>query len=203
MGPVGGASPPGPSRDEEIIALFIAHRNELRGYLIGSCGCLEHEADDITQDAFLAVREQWGHVRDYEKPKAYLYKVAVRRFFRLRGQQAGEYLQGDLEPLLVAFPDPADAFAEADRRDAALALLRQLPLRQRQVLWLRRGVGFSVAETAQILSISDGTVKSHLYDAIARMEELESKARSGEWRAKPGDPSRTGRRTKRDPSDPI
>ena len=88
----------------------------------------------------------------------------------------------------MAFPDPADAFAAADRRDAARALLRQLPLRQRQVLWLRRGAGFSVAETAQILSISDGTVNSELHDAIARMEELERKARSDERRAEPRGP---------------
>ena len=72
MSPAAATSPPGPSRDEEVTAFFIAHRNELRGYLIRICGCPEHEADDITQDAFLAVREQWDHVRDYEKPKAYL-----------------------------------------------------------------------------------------------------------------------------------
>ena len=180
MGPAAAA--PGPSRDEEVTEFFIAHRNELRDYLTRVCGCPEYEADDITQDAFLAVREQWEHVRDYEKPKAYLYTVAVRRFRRLWRQHAGKYLQGDPEPLLAAFPDPADAFAGADRRDAALALLRQLPRRQRQVLWLRHGAGFSIAETAQILSISHGTIKSELYDAIARMKELESKARSDEWR---------------------
>ena len=185
MSPTAATSPPGPSRDEEVTAFFIAHCNELRGYLIRGCGCPEHEADDITQDAFLAVREQWDHVRDYEKPKAYLYKVAVSRFLRLRGQQVGKYLQGDPEPLLAALPDPADAFAAADLRDTALALLRQLPLRQRQVLLLRRGAGFSVAETAQILSISNGTVKSQLHDAIARMEELERKARSDERRTEP------------------
>ena len=185
MSPAAATSPPGPPRDEEVTAFFIAHRNELRWHLIRVCECPEHEADDITQDAFLAVREQWDHVRDYEKPKAYLYKVAVSRFFRLQRQQAGKYLQGDPEPLLAGFPDPADTFAAADCRDAALALLRQLPLRQRQVLWLRRGVGFSVAETAQILSISDGTVKSQLHDAIARMEELERTARSDEQRAEP------------------
>jgi RNA polymerase sigma factor (sigma-70 family) len=178
-------SPPGPSRDEEVTAFFIANRNELRGYLIHVCRCPEHEADDITQDAFLAVREQWDHVRDYEKPKAYLYKVAERRFFRLRGQQTGKSFQGDPEPLMAAVPDPADAFSAADNREAALALLRQLPLRQRQVLWLRNGAGFSVAETAQILSVSDGTVKSQLHDAKARMEELKCKALSDEWRAEP------------------
>ena len=86
---------------------------------------------------------------------------------------------------MTAVPDPADAFTAADNREAALALLRQLPLRQRQVLWLRNGAGFSVAETAQILSVSDGTVKSQLHDAKARMEELKCKALSDEWRAEP------------------
>jgi RNA polymerase sigma factor (sigma-70 family) len=185
VSPAAAASPPGPSRDEEIAEFFAAHYTGLRRYLISGCGCPEHQADDIAQDSFLAVREQWGHVRFYDKPKAYLYKVAVRQFGRLQREQAGRFCQGDPDEHLLSFPDPADVFAAADRRDAALSLLRQLPLRQRQVLWLRRGAGFSEAETAEILSVSPGTVKSQLHDATARMEELEHKARTDEWRTEP------------------
>jgi DNA-directed RNA polymerase specialized sigma24 family protein len=94
VSPAAAASPPGPSRDEEVTTFFIAHRNELCGYLIRVCGCPEHEADDITQDAFLAVREQWGHVRGYEKPKAYLYKVAVNRFLPATATAGRQILPG-------------------------------------------------------------------------------------------------------------
>lgn len=185
VSPAAPASPPGPSRDDEIAEFFTAHYNGLRGYLISACGCPEHEADDIAQDSFLAVREQWEHVRSYDKPKAYLFKVAGRRFGRLRKEQVSRYYEGDPNEHLRVFPDPADAFAASDRRESALTLLRQLPLRQRQVLWLRRGAAFSEAETAEILSVSVGTVKSQLHDATARIEELQRKARTNDWRTEP------------------
>jgi RNA polymerase sigma factor (sigma-70 family) len=180
VSPTAPASSPGPSRDDEIAEFFAANYNGLCGYLISACGCPEHEADDIAMDSFLAVREQWEHVRSYGKPKAYLFKVAVRRFGRLRKKHAGKYYQGDPDEHLQVFPDPADAFAASDRRNAMLTLLRQLPLRQRQVLWLRQGAGFNEAETAEILSISAGTVKSQLHDAKARIEEIDYKARTDE-----------------------
>ena len=185
MSPASAASQSRPSRDEEVTKFFEENYGELRGYLMSACQCPGHDADDIAQDSFLAVRGQWDHVRSYEKPKAYLYRVAVRRLGRLREQQAGRYYQGDPEEHLQAFPDPADAFATADRRAMALALLRRLPPRQRQVLWLRTAAGFSEAETAQILSVTPGTVKSQLHDATARIKELESKARNDEWRKGP------------------
>jgi RNA polymerase sigma factor (sigma-70 family) len=178
------ASPPGPLRDEEITDFFAAHYNGLRSYL-RACGCPAHDADDVAQDSFLAVRGQWDHVRTYDSPKAYLYKVAVRRFGRLRKEQARKDFPVDPGEHAFAYPDPADAIAAADRRAEAMTLLRQLPLRQRQVLWLREAVGFSVAETADILSISAGTVKSTCHDARASIQKLEAKASDGDWRTEP------------------
>jgi RNA polymerase sigma-70 factor (ECF subfamily) len=186
LNPSAAASSPGRSRDEEITAFYVEHRSGLRGYLVNVCRCPGHEADDIVQEAFLAVREQWDHVRHYDKPKAYLYKVAVRRYQRLSAQWAARSWPGDPDDHLLAFPDPADAFAASDLRISAMELLRQLPPRQRQVVGLR-GAGFTEAETAQIMSVSLGTVKSQLHDARARIAELERKATADEWRTEPGD----------------
>ena len=49
---------------------------------------------------------------------------------------------------------PGDQFAAVDRRQALMAQLRELPPRQRQVLWLRLAEDFSESETAEILGIS-------------------------------------------------
>lgn len=46
-----------------------------------------------------------------------------------------------------------------------------LPQRQREVFILRHWHGFSTEETAQILGISDGAVKSHLKRAIGKLKE--------------------------------
>lgn len=142
----------------------------MRRYLVSGCGCPAHDADDVVQEAFLAVRSQWDHVRTLERPQAYLYKVATRRF-RLLQQQRTRECWDDLDKHVAAYPEPSDALAAADYRDDALFLLRQLPPAQRRVVCLR-GLGFSEAETAGILLISVGTVKSQLHDARAALARL-------------------------------
>ena len=57
-------------------------------------------------------------------------------------------------------------------RLAILGALRQLPYQQRAVAVLRYWEGASVAETAALLGISEGTVKSYASRAIARLREL-------------------------------
>jgi len=167
--------PSSSSGDEEIAEFFRVNHKLVRGFLINGCGCPGHEADDIAQDAFLAVRGRWDYVRTLDQPKAYLFKVAKRQFWRLQQSRAGRYFPGDPEAHLMAVPEPTDPFSEADDRLTALALVRELAPGQRQVLWLRLVDDFSVAQTAQILSVSTATVKTQLRDAKARLEDLVNK----------------------------
>lgn len=171
------ASPSGQSWNEELAEFFRILQKPLVRYLI-VCGCPPHEADDIAQDSFLAVRERWEHVRSLDQPKAYLFKVAVRRFWRVRKQQRPHlFITQDPGEHLMAFPDPADAFSTAEDRADLMAMIRQLPPRQRQVLWLRTAADFSETETAAILSLSVGTVKSQLHEARKKLTELARKSR--------------------------
>jgi RNA polymerase sigma factor (sigma-70 family) len=170
------SSPPGQPGEAEFTAFFITWRRDLLGYLV-FCGCPAHEADDIAQDSFMAVREQWDHVRTLEQPKAYLYKVARRRYWRVREQRRpGLFTRLDPEERLLAFADPADVFREAENRADLMAMIRQLPPRQGQVVWLRLVADFSEAETAGILTVSIGTVKAQLHEGREKLRELMRKA---------------------------
>jgi len=172
----------GQFRDEEFSEFFRAWRRPLVGYLIVS-GCPAHEADDIAQESFLAVRGRWDHVRGLDQPKAYLFKVALRRLARARKRQPLEVLSGqESVEHLAAFPDPADAIGVSEEQADLMAMIRQLPVRQRQVFFLRVGLDFSEAETAQILMISIGTVKSQLHEAKKKLAELARKSRGDDTR---------------------
>jgi RNA polymerase sigma factor (sigma-70 family) len=176
------SSPSGQPGDEELTEFFRTWRKPLTGYLV-VIGCPPHEADDIAQDSFLAVRGRWDHVRGLEQPKAYLFKVAERRWWRVRKLQHPElFIAADPGEYLPAFPDPADALGAAEGKADLMAMIGQLPLRQRQVLWLRAGAGFSEAETAAILSVTAGTVKSQLHEARKKLKELALKARGDDTR---------------------
>jgi RNA polymerase sigma-70 factor, ECF subfamily len=173
---------PEDSRDKEVSELYVAYRQGVRAYLINSVRCPEHEADDVLQDTILIVRDRWDQIRILEKPAAYWYKIAGRRARRLQGQRARRGCGLDPHDLLHAVPSPDDPCGSVDLREALTAVLRGLPAGQRQVLWLREAAGFSVAETAMILDLRPGTVKSQLNAAKKRLKELH-RANSGRWKA--------------------
>ena len=77
---------------------------------------------------------------------------------------------------------PGDQFAAVDRREALKDVIRKLPRRQRQVLWLRLIADFSEADTAEILGTSVGSVKTHLHHARKGMQALLRKD-SATWEA--------------------
>ena len=173
---------PEDSRDKEVCELYVAYRKGVRAYLINSVGCPEHEADDVLQDTILIVRDRWDQIRTLEKPAAYWYKIAGRRARRLQGQRAKRGCGLDPHDLLRAVPSLDDPCGGVDLREALTLLLRGLPVGQRQVLWLREAARFSVAETAMILDLQPGTVKSQLNAAKKRLKELH-RTNSGRWEA--------------------
>jgi RNA polymerase sigma-70 factor, ECF subfamily len=161
--------------DGEIALFYAEHRSRLRGFLVGGCGCPEADAEDIIQDTIMVIRQRyWPKVRALPKPAAaaYWFRAAERRYHKLCRRRAGRLIDGDPSERLVGIAHPGDQFAAVDRREALKDMLRELPRRQRQVLWLRLMADFSEADTAEILCISVGSVKKHLNHAKERMQEL-------------------------------
>lgn len=144
-------------------------------------GCLPDEAEDVAQESFLIVAVRWDRVREMENARAYLYQVAIH-LGRRAMRQRPPVVAWDAGEDLVNFPDPADAYRAAEEQADLMALLHQLPAGQRQVLWLRDAADFSTAETAEILSLRPGTVKSQLHDARAGLRELMLKSRGDDTR---------------------
>jgi RNA polymerase sigma factor (sigma-70 family) len=68
-----------------------------------------------------------------------------------------------------AAPSPEAAVLAAERRHAVASALAALPDRQRDVVACRYLLGLSEAETATVLGLRRGTVKSRLNRAIDRL----------------------------------
>jgi RNA polymerase sigma-70 factor (sigma-E family) len=129
-------------------------------------------AEEVVQDAFVAVHGRWSRLRDHDKALAYLRQAVVNRSrsaLRHRGVVA-KHAAGDRLP--ADAPGADEAALAAARRTAVLDAMRALPDRQREVLALRYYLDLSEAEIADALGISRGAVKSHASRGSAALRSL-------------------------------
>lgn len=66
---------------------------------------------------------------------------------------------------------PENAAVGRDDAESLVALMRTLPRRQREVLACRYVLELSVAETAQLLQISEGSVKTHAHRGLQALQQ--------------------------------
>ena len=156
--------------DEEVTLLWHKLHGQVRRHVI-NLGAVPETAEEIVSDAFLAARRKWPVVRGYERPEAFIYKVAtvLHRRSHLHESQRREQLVSDPPETSAVLDDARFGVVTAvDMRRA----LQSLPRRCREVLLLRYAEDFCVAQTAQILGISEGAVKRYASDGKARLAAL-------------------------------
>jgi RNA polymerase sigma-70 factor (sigma-E family) len=126
-------------------------------------------AEDVVQDAFLALHRRW-HAVDPAAAAGYLRTSVVngvRTLFRRRG-----VARRHLSTVSAEDVPPADLalLLTEDQREVVEAL-RTLPRRQREVLVLRYWSELSEAEIADALGIARGTVKSSAARGLASLQK--------------------------------
>lgn len=143
--------------DEDEYRQFVAARMEsLRrtAYLL----CRDwHTADDLVSITIGKLYRHWRRVRAVEHVDAYVRGMLTNAWLDERRRPwRRERVTDELpEQVDLNLPDPSAA-----DREVLLDLLGQLPARRRAVIVLRFYCDLSVEETAGILGISTGTVKS-------------------------------------------
>jgi RNA polymerase sigma factor (sigma-70 family) len=108
----------------------------------------------------------WGRLRAPEAAEAYTRTILVRTatsWFRRKGWRAERPV---LELPDSGLPDAAD---DTVQRLTLLRALARLPMRQRAAVVLRFYDDLSVAETAEVMACSEGTVKSHTHHALVAL----------------------------------
>jgi RNA polymerase sigma-70 factor (sigma-E family) len=153
----------------DISALYAEHRlslTRLAILLVDDLG----SAEDAVHDAFAALHQRQGKLRDPRAAIGYLRTSVVnnaRSMLRKR-QTARKHLS--LVRMVDADPADSELMLAAEHQQV-LAAVRQLPPRQQEVLTLRYWSELSEAEIAETLGISRGAVKSN---ASRGMDKLES-----------------------------
>lgn len=128
-------------------------------------------AEDIVQDVFAAMYRRHGDdLARLADPHAYLTTGvlnAARSALRRRRS-----VRAYVPPRSASVPAADEQVLLADADRAMLGALRELPIRQRQVVVLRYWSDLSEAEIADLLSVSRGTVKSAASRALATLRRV-------------------------------
>ncbi|MEV4312890.1 SigE family RNA polymerase sigma factor [Actinocrispum sp. NPDC049592] len=125
-------------------------------------------AEDIVQDAFMALHKHWPRLADPSGAGAYLRVSVINGARSAHRRQAVSARHLRAEPSL---DPPTDAsLLLAEEHQAVLKAVRRLPRRQQEVLVLRYWAGLSEAEIATTLGVSRGTVKTCAARALATLE---------------------------------
>jgi len=138
------------------------------------------DAADATQEVYLRVVRGVLAFRGEAAFGTWLHRVTVnvcmtalrkRGDVRARGQSAG---WADFEPdeLLSDDAGPESRAETADLAARTAQALGELPDEAREVVVLRDVQGLSTRETAELLGVTEGTVKVRLHRAHARLREL-------------------------------
>jgi RNA polymerase sigma-70 factor (sigma-E family) len=152
------------ARDEAVAVLWLQQRARLVRLAVGLTGDRD-VAEEIVQEAFASLLGRWRFLRDVSAAQAYLHRAVLNQArarwrARRRSQVAAAVLPGRREQ--SADPD-------LDSQLDMLTALRRLPWGKRACLLLRYYTDLSEAETAAVLGVSVGTVKSQTAKGLRQL----------------------------------
>lgn len=161
---------------EHAFTEVVAHRGDaLLRYAFLLCGDAA-EAADLVQDALLRTFARARLGTDLHRIEAYLRRAVLNAY--LDGRRRRERFASIRHLLVRAEAEDAVAESVASHEDVGDALARLSP-RQRACVVLRFYEDLSVADIAEQLSCSEGSVKRHISDAISRMDKVLRVAENG------------------------
>ncbi|MFI5908197.1 SigE family RNA polymerase sigma factor [Dactylosporangium sp. NPDC051541] len=114
-----------------------------------------HTADDLVATALARLYDKWKRAAQADNIDAYVRAMLVNVYLDERRRPWRREVSTDRMPEV-----PAAEVAAAGEHQDLLALVRSLPKKRRAVIVLRFYLDHSVEETAEMLGISTGTVKS-------------------------------------------
>lgn len=129
-------------------------------------GCSFEEAHDLAQTTLLRCFAAWRKVQAADDRDAYVYRVLLNCHRDSRRRRWWGERPTDAPPV----PEPgADASERIADLDAVRRALADLSLDHRRVVVLRHLAQLSEQQTADVLGIAPGTVKSRLSRALAQL----------------------------------
>lgn len=184
-------------RNGEHDAFYELVRPHERGLYLAALSIVNNDADaeEVVQEAILKAFKAIGRFRGEAKFSTWIIQIAINEArMKLRkdrrhlydsldesrkGEDEGDYIPRDFADWREI---PSEALDSARLRQALRKALDSLSPKYRQVLILRDVEHLSIAETAQMLGVNEGTVKTRLLRARLMMRDALAPGFDGAWR---------------------
>ena len=157
---------------EAFRQLVEAYQTQVYRLALRMCGA--DGADDVTQDAFVAAWRALPNFRSACRFSTWLYRLTTNAAIDYLRREKRHRAAGDIAELEL--PDDAPTMQELSERAETQSCVRRALSRlsdeHRQVLLLRYMQELDYGEIAAALEVSEGTVKSRINRAKARLREL-------------------------------
>lgn len=181
---------------EAFGTLFQRHRDRLWAVAIRTLGDAE-EAADALQDAMVSAFRRASSFRGDSAVTTWLHRIVVNasldRMRRRAARPTANAQDDDTLDALASSGSLSDPSGTTDTAMDVMAALRQLVPEQQSALVLVDMLGYSIADAAEVLGVSEGTVKSRAARGRARLLPRLAHLRPGavpnqESRNRPGGP---------------
>lgn len=163
---------------EELVRRHHGRAYSLAVHLLGD----REEAADAVQESFVAVWRRLPTFRGDAAFGTWLHRIVTNRCLNSRRARRAQVsldagVDGDdgsarLEPVAPQREQPDQAAQRHERARALAAAVAALPPEQRACWVLRELEGHSYEEVAEILGVSQDTVRGRLHRARARLAEV-------------------------------
>lgn len=167
------------TKDERFREEALPHLDAVTGFAL-SLTRDESAANDLVQETFLSAYRSWDQYAPGTECRAWLFTICRHRWIRTRRRDEREIAceDGDLEALGAAAVHSGamqsglgDLFERYDIQRAVSGALDELPATFREVVVLVDIEDQSYEDTAKLLGIPKGTVRSRLFRARRLLQE--------------------------------
>jgi len=167
--------------------LVAIYQGKLFGFLLSYVG-REDVADELTQDAFLKAWRGLKGFRAESRFQTWLFQIGLNvlrswgrreKIRRLRERAFGWVREEGESPRAPEDTlsdrrldaDPHRAADARDLRSRTSAAVAGLPPKEKMVFLLRHEQGLPLADIARVMDVAEGTVKAHLFHALAKLRK--------------------------------
>ncbi len=158
--------------------LYLRYQSKLVRYCARVLKDDVAQAADIVDEAMFDVWRSVGNFAGRSKPSTWIYSIARNKLISWLRKTSEVTLEDEsiLDALIDPAATPAEELAMDDMQQQLLRLMDQLTDEHREVLKLTYFEDKSVKEVAELLGISENTVKTRMFYARKRLAQLLDKA---------------------------